>query len=193
MAAFGFDHRRLSMPDRQATHAEAGARPDHGVSRIAARRVRPRPRGADQADVVFPQQRQGAAQRAEVVDDLDSRQAQVMAHRLGGKRPGVVGDLDEVAGHRRSDGEHAAQQLGFDAGLFEIAAGRRRQRCEIRRQVLLQGQDPRPARVCRQGQPEAGMGSSDIGQQCRTVSSAHHDLLLQRLVEELCSDHAIHI
>ncbi|KIU01677.1 hypothetical protein QU38_00400, partial [Staphylococcus aureus] len=99
MAALGGDHVVTGAVTEDLRHAQAGARPAHGDRALLGQRFLGPAKVQEMLDAHL---RHGMADRLEIIDHRPGVGAQPLGNQGRADDPGIVGQLDDFAAHRRS-------------------------------------------------------------------------------------------
>ncbi len=141
----------------EAGDAEAGAGADDADGGACLGRAAPHLLG-----LAGPEARDRHGHRGEVVDHHEAVEPEAPALLLDGEGPGMIGEVDAVAGDRRGDGEGGDPRRHRGIHLVEIGAGGLRQPGVVGAVQHLDARD-RPRAL----EGEAGVGAADVRQQPR--------------------------
>jgi hypothetical protein len=109
MAALGLDDVIASLAAQQLGDAEAGAWADDADHAFLGKRLRG---AAERAEMLVAELRDGMGDGAEIVDQLEPLDLQLLAQQRRLDHPGIVGELQHLALHRAGNGDAGSSGKG---------------------------------------------------------------------------------
>jgi hypothetical protein len=146
-------HDRRSRRLQEGCRAKAGPRSEHEHGRLRRRALVPK-----RKQVGWPKRGQGPAERLEIIEQGDARNAKLFRERTAVDHPGAVGENANVVHDRSRDAEHA------DGRLRAALAGQKGGHGIFDAGKIGNPQMFRRSDIAVLHQRETGIGAADVGE-----------------------------